>query len=597
METARKIIELLNDRQKKQALGLVALFILMSLTEVVGIASILPFMSVLSNPQIVTENKYLKAGYDFFGFQDTTSYLLLIGLGVFAALFLSNAIKAATRWITLHVTHGWGESLAKRLLETCLRQPYEFFLTRNSAELSKNILAEVHAVTSNVIIIFLDMLTKIIVTVVMLIFLAVMDPILAVATGVILGGAYTIVFIAFKKRLKDLAKQRAQAMSDKYRVVNESIQGIKNIKLCGYEKIYADHFALPARTFAVTTAKSNVMGEIPRYAMEVIAFGGILLMLLYLLLHGKQELSQAMPVIAVYVFAGYRLMPSLQGIYYGFTKIRFNKPVLDIIRKELSYASSMQDLKEKSAAPLPFNKGIKLENVAFGYGPERNIIKETSLEISAGAMVGIVGKTGAGKTTLVDLILGLLSPTSGSISIDGIKLEDGNRRNWQENLSYVSQHIYLSDDTIAANIAFGVPIENIDREKVCRAASMASISDFIENELPQGYNTVIGENGIRLSGGQRQRIGLARALYLEKPVLVLDEATSALDPETEESVMKSIHSLERNKTILIISHKVELLSKCDSIIIVQNGKAAYKGKNEALGGYEHLEAKEPLPVS
>ncbi|MCE7887022.1 MAG: ABC transporter ATP-binding protein [Alphaproteobacteria bacterium PRO2] len=575
MNMIQKMLGLLGRRERMQAAGLFALFLLMSLCEVIGIASILPFMSVLADPDSVTRNEWLRQGYEFFEFSSPKEYLFFIGVGVLVILVLTNIIKALTRWVTLYVTQGWGESLSRRLFEIYLRQPYRFFLDRNSSEISKNVLAEVQTLSNAVLMAFLDMMTRIIVSVVILLFLAAMDPVLALATCVILGGAYVLVFLGFKSSLRKEAQRRNQAQAEKYRIVNEAIQGIKNIKLGGYETLYRDYFREPAESFASSNARSSVIGEMPRYAMEVIAFGGVLLMTLYLL-QSQQGLNQALPMIALYTLAGYRLMPGLQGIYQGYTRIRFYRPALDTVQRELALAATMQDTMN-DAAPLDFQRGLLLRNVGFRYSNEgREILKDVNLEIPAGSMTGIVGKTGAGKTTLIDLILGLLEPASGQILIDGVAVNEANRKAWQKNLSYVSQHIYLCDDTITANIAFGLRPEEIDMERVREAAKMASLSGFIENELAKGYDTVVGENGIRLSGGQRQRVGIARALYLGRPVLVLDEATSALDPATERDVMNEIHAAGLKKTIFIISHKPELLTQCDSILVVQGGNVVRK---------------------
>ncbi len=596
MNLIKKILHLLEPKERWQALKLFALFLLLSVTEVLGIASILPFISVLANPSSVHTNEWLKKGYDFFGFTNTSHYLFLIGIGVFLILIIGNLIKAITRWSTLSTTQEWGENLGRRLFNIYLRQPYDFFLHRNSSDISKNILAEVHGITSSVIMISLDLLTKLIVSLVILLFLAIMDPLLALITGTVLGGTYAAVFIFFKKSLKHQAHMRSQSFADKYKIVNEAIQGIKNIKLVGYEQLYSQYFAKPAKDYASSTAKSNLIGEIPRYAMEVIGFGGILLMLLYMLLQSEKGLTQALPVIAVYVFAAYRLMPNLQSIYYAITKLRFNKPILDSIHQEMKCAQTMQPSINPLVSALPFSKSIRAENLFFKYDQGREIIKSASFEIQAHSMVGIIGKTGAGKTTLVDLILGLLSPTTGNILIDDTALNISNIHAWQKNLSYVSQHIYLCDDTITANIAFGVPRDDVDIEKLKYAAAQASLSHFIEQELERGYDTVIGENGIRLSGGQRQRIGLARALYLNRSVLVLDEATSALDPHTEEDVMTSIHRLDQKKTILIISHKIELLSKCDTIFLVQDGTVIVQNKATLLGSLQNIQPEGILHV-
>jgi ABC-type bacteriocin/lantibiotic exporter with double-glycine peptidase domain len=576
MNMIQKMLGLLGRRERMQAFGLLTLFLLMSLCEVVGIASILPFMSVLADPESVTRNEWLKRGYDYFEFSSPKEYLFFIGVGVLVILVFTNIVKAVTRWVTLYVTQSWGEGLSRRLFDIYLRQPYRFFLDRNSSDISKNVLAEVQTLSNAVLMAFLDMVTRIIVSAVILIFLAIMDPVLALATCVILGGAYLLVFLGFKSSLKKEAQRRNQAQAEKYRIVNEAIQGIKNIKLGGYESLYQEYFREPARNFAGSNARSSVIGEMPRYAMEIIAFGGVLLMTLYLL-QSQQGLNQALPMIALYTFAGYRLMPGLQGIYQGYTRIRFYRPALDTVQRELALAATMQETSTSDISPLNFQRTLSLRNVGFQYNSAgREILKDVNLEIPAGSMTGIIGKTGAGKTTLVDIILGLLEPASGQLLVDSVAVNESNRKAWQKNLSYVSQHIYLCDDTITANIAFGMRLDEIDMEKVREAAKMASLSDFIENELAKGYDTVVGENGIRLSGGQRQRVGIARALYLGRPVLVLDEATSALDPATEREVMDAVHAAGLKKTIFIISHKPELLTQCNSVLVVHGGNVEQK---------------------
>ena len=572
----KTMLGLLGSRARMQAFGLLTLFLLMSLCEVVGIASILPFMSVLADPDSVTRNEWLKRGYEYFEFSSPKEYLFFIGVGVLVILVFTNIVKAVTRWVTLYVTQSWGEGLSRRLFDIYLRQPYRFFLDRNSSDISKNVLAEVQTLSNAVLMAFLDMVTRIIVSAVILLFLAIMDPVLALATCVILGGAYLLVFLGFKSSLKKEAQRRNQAQAEKYRIVNEAIQGIKNIKLGGYESLYRDYFREPAQNFAGSNARSSVIGEMPRYAMEIIAFGGVLLMTLYLL-QSQQGLNQALPMIALYTLAGYRLMPGLQGIYQGYTRIRFYSPALDTVERELALAATMQETSTSDIQALNFQRALSLRNVGFQYNNTgREILKDVNLEIPAGSMTGIIGKTGAGKTTLVDIILGLLEPASGQLLVDGVAVSESNRKAWQKNLSYVSQHIYLCDDTITANIAFGMRPEEIDMEKVREATKMASLSDFIENELAQGYDTIVGENGIRLSGGQRQRVGIARALYLGRPVLVLDEATSALDPATEREVMDAVHAAGLKKTIFIISHKPELLTQCDSVLVVQGGNVEQK---------------------
>lgn len=582
-----KITTLLNRKERRQAGWLLLLILLMSLVEMVGVASILPFISVLADPSQVEENALLRQIYAQLGFKETQTFLFALGCGALLILVIGSMIKAATRWLTLYYSHKWGQSISCRLLERYLEQPYGFFLKRNSADLAKNILAEIHALTNNVIVLFLDMIARIFVSVLIFALLLFIDPILAISALIILGGAYGIIYIFFRKILASISNTRKISQATRYKIVNEAIHGIKNIKLMGFERLYVEQFNAPAKDYAISNASGSAIGDIPRYALELIAFGGILLITLYLLIKSQNNLGGTLPIIALYAFAGYRLMPGLQGIYGAITKIRFHLPILDTVIDELSLPQ--KSLPRTDAPPIALRYEISLENISFSYDDQRgDILHNVSIKIPSNRNVAIIGKTGAGKTTLVDLILGLLAPSSGRILIDETPIDAHNMHQWQKNLSYVSQHIYLCDDTIARNIAFGLSQEQIDLPRVKQAAMIANLSDFIETALPDGYDTKIGENGIQLSGGQRQRIGLARALYFDRPVLVLDEATSALDPETENAVMQSIQALRGRKTIIMISHRETLLAYCDAVYTVANKgvKLTTPQKSQAQNEYD-----------
>lgn len=593
MKAHNKILSLLETKQKREAIALLSLSIVMSFFEVVGIASLFPFMSVLAAPETIQTNSFLKWGYDTFGFQSSNAYLFVVGAIALFLLLLANGVKAFTRWSLLVATQRWGKEISCRMLNTYLRQPYSFFLHRNSSDISKNVLSEVLAITNNVTLPAMDMVTQGIVALVICAYLAYTDVLLSFIVMFSIGGIYLFLTLMFKKKLRYHAALRAKAQTEKYRIVNEAIQGIKNIKLVGYEGLYSDYFKAPSQIFSNSTAKASVIAELPKYALEVIAFGSMLFIMLYLLKTKAEGLENILPVMAVYAFAAYRLMPCVQSLYNSYTKIRFNLPVIDLLSKELSLENSMQPVTDAVSEPLPFKQSLKAQNISYAYANSaRNIFDNLNVEIPAQSMVGIIGKTGAGKTTFVDLLLGLLEPEKGHVLVDGTQIDSDNRALWQKNLSYVSQHIYLSDDTIESNIAFGVGKSLVDADKVRAAAKMASLSDFIEKDLPDSYQTIVGENGIRLSGGQRQRIGLARALYLGRPVIVLDEATSALDPETEADVMDSIHNMDQKKTILIISHKLELLRQCDFVLVVEDGKVTKKSYDEILHNYDYDDREE-----
>ena len=343
----------------------------------------------------------------------------------------------------------------------------------------------------------------------------------------------------------------------------------------------ARSFEAPSRELALATGNNAVVAMLPRYALEALAFGGIVLIVLYLL-REQQDLQAIIPILGLYAFAGYRLMPSLQQIFHGLTNIRFNAAALDQLIADLPAAGSTA-VSTPAAPALRLRDSIRLRGVTFRYATAKETLFEgLDLEIRAATTVAFVGETGSGKTTLVDLILGLLRPGAGSIEIDGVPLTEENVRRWQANLGYVPQSIFLTDDTVTRNIAFGLPDEEIDREAVERAARAASIDRFIRTELPRGYETVVGERGVRLSGGQRQRIGIARALYQDPEVLVFDEATSSLDSLTEEAVLQAVHDLAGSKTILMIAHRLSTVRDCDRIFLLSGGEIVACGRYEDL---------------
>jgi ABC-type multidrug transport system fused ATPase/permease subunit len=368
----------------------------------------------------------------------------------------------------------------------------------------------------------------------------------------------------------------------------EAFGGIKELKVNGFEKEYIKRFSIPAKTFAFNQAASTVISEMPRFILESIMFGGLILIVLYLMAQSG-SFTDVIPLITLYAFAGYRLMPAAQQMYGSISKLSFVKPVLDSMYNELKElnSSNLQNFNEIKAPNdrniLECRKEIILKNVIFSYpNNSRTALKNINLKISANTIIGLIGVTGSGKTTIVDVILGLLQPQNGNLEVDGQKITQDNCKLWQKTIGYVPQNIFLSDDTIASNIAFGINNENINQEAVEQAAKKAAIHEFIVNELPQKYKTIIGERGIRLSGGERQRIGIARALYSNPSVVIFDEATNALDNKTEKKVTDAISKIGNNCTIILIAHRLETVKNCDMIYLLEKGEIKDQGKFEKL---------------
>ena len=580
-EVIRKIVALLSQRERRNAALLVNMILVMAALDVVGVASVMPFMAVLANPNAVEANKYLLVIYERFSFTNKEQFLFFLGSMVFVALVASIVFKALTTWALLRYTHMREYSLGIRLVASYLRQPYEWFLSRHSADLSKSVLSEVQEVVNGALIPLMQLLAHGAVVIALLLLLIVADPLLAMSIGVGLGVGYGGLYMLLRRRLTRLGTEREVANRSRFEILSEAFGGIKELKLAGMEEVLIARYTQPAKRCAKSITAAQVAKLLPRYALEIIAFGGMLLVVLYLI-RTQGGFEGALPLIALYAIGSYRLMPALQQVYAHMATLRFAEPALNSLYADLVHVAPVRS-SESTLVPLSVDKRIVLREVSYAY-PTSQVaaVHKLSLEIPARSTVGLVGSTGSGKTTTVDIILGLLVPYSGQLEIDGVSISSDNLRAWQRNLGYVPQHIYLAADTVASNIAFGVPREQIDLSAVERAARIANLHEFVINDMPNGYETHVGERGVCLSGGQRQRVGIARALYHRPQVLVLDEATSALDNLTEQSVMEAVHNLSHEATIILIAHRLSTVKECDCIYLLEKGELVGTGTYDEL---------------
>jgi len=584
MVTPKKIFELLGPSERRRAGGLMVMILIMAFLDMLGVASILPFMAVLANPELLQSNTLLNTTFKLsqhIGIQTTQEFLFFLGVLVFVLLLTSLAFKALTTYVQTHFALMREYTIGKRLVEGYLHQPYSWFLNRHSADLGKTILSEVQTVISNAILPFLALIAQGAISLALLILLVIVDPLLALGVGIVLGLAYFVIFVIMSGWLKHLGEARVNANEERFMVVSEAFGAIKEVKIGGLEKAYIKRFSKPAEIYAKGQATATVIGLLPRYALEAIAFGGMLLAVLYLMAESG-NFSTALPIISLYAFAGYRLMPALQQIYTAITQLRFVAPALNNLHEDL-ISLELNNPYNSDIEPLEFSQKLLLKKISYRYpGAQKPTLKVTELIIPAHSTVGFVGTTGSGKTTMIDVILGLLEPQEGHLFVDGQKITASILRQWQSSIGYVPQHIYLADASVAANIAFGVKTNEIDQLAVESAAKIANLHDFVVTNLAQGYATSIGERGVRLSGGQRQRIGIARALYHKPSVLILDEATSALDNLTEKAVMEAVNNLSHDITIIIIAHRLSTVRQCDRIYIMSQGEVKESGSYEKL---------------
>jgi len=583
MKTIKKILFLLSSSERKSAYLILFFTFITALVDMMGVASILPFVAILSNPSLIETNIILNLTFNqltIFGVKTEEEFLFALGIIVFLLLILSLIVKALTTYLQERFVQLSEYNIGKRLIEIYLRQPYSWFLNRNSADLGKNILSEVMQVINSGIRPLIELIAKSLIAIALITLLFIVDPILAMIVGSSLGSAYVLIFYFVRNYLDKSGSLRLKNNQLRFTAVNEAFSATKEIKLGGLEKIFINIFSNSALIVAKSQAVALVVSHLPKYILEAIAFGGILLIILYIMIQ-TGNFNSALPIISLYAFAGYRLLPALQQIYVSFTQLIFVGPSLSKLFNDMTNKNILVENQDEGFL-FPKNQ-IVLKNIYYDY-PEskRTTIKNINIEILAKSIVGFVGPTGSGKTTLVDIILGLLDPKKGSLEIDGKIITKQNVRSWQRSIGYVPQNIYLSDDTIAANIAFGVQRNEIDLDLIEKSSKIANLHNFIINELPKKYDTIIGERGIRLSGGQRQRIGIARALYNNPKVLILDEATSSLDNQTEELVVKQVLNSNQDMTIIMIAHRLNTVKGCDIIFRLDKGEITDQGSYQKV---------------
>lgn len=583
MQILKKLLFLLTIHERKNVIFLMGMLLVLAMLEMIGVVSILPFMAVLMSPELVDTNIVLNAAFNtssLFGVETKNEFLFLLGIVVFLILITTLTFKFLTYYVQLRFTTSLNYKIAKRFVEGYLHQPYSWFLNRHSADLGKNILSEVGFVISQGMNPMINFIKQSVVGLAIVIMLFFVDPILTLIVGLTFGSAYGLIYLIIKKFMSNIGQSRLDANKWMFTSISDAFGAIKEIKVSGQEQTYINKFSEPAKTLAKISALAGVISNLPRFILEAITFGGMLLMVLYLMSQ-KGNFITALPIITLYAYAAYRLIPTVQQIYTSLLTLRFVGPALDALHKDLK-SLKLSNFKQSDNFLL-LKKSITLKNINFNYpNSSRTALKNIHFSINAKTSFGIIGATGSGKTTVVDIILGLLEAQQGMLEVDGKEINKFNSKDWQRSIGYVPQHIFLSDDSVAANIAFGIQNENIDYKAVERAAKIARLHEFVADELPQKYQTTIGERGVRLSGGQRQRIGIARALYNNPKVLILDEATSALDNNTEKQVMNEIKKLEKDITLVMIAHRLSTVKECDSIILLEKGEIKAQGTFEEL---------------
>ena len=581
-DVAKQLFALLSSKQKKNYFFLQILVILMALMEIVGVASIIPFITLVGDINQLKQDTIYAEIFRASGFSSQYKFILFFGLSVLLLLITASIISIFTIWRLTKFAHKTGAELADRLYSHYLNQDWLYHASGNSSHLIKKIATEIPRTTQGILVQLMNMNAKIVLSIFVSISIFFYDPVVAFIGFFIFTFAYLLMFSIVKFRLKKNGQIISDVYQKRFGLMNEGFGGIKDILILGRDSDFINRFEQTGKRMAYSLGNNAALGQAPRYFIELVAFGSIIMLVMYLFVTHDGDLVKIIPSLSLYAIASIKILPAFQQIYSSIADIRANIPAFESIRQDLIDSSKTQNVKLKDIKKrLILKNEISIENVTFSYSKNDLVLNDLSFKIPAGQVVGIVGPSGSGKSTLIDILLGLIQPLDGKIVVDGINLDNKNIRYWQNNIGFVAQSIFLSDCSIAENIAFGIPKEQIDFDKVSKSIQLAHLQDFVES-LSDGVNTQVGERGVQLSGGQRQRIGIARSLYNEAEILIFDEATSSLDGVTEKMIMEAIHKFSGEKTIIMIAHRLKTIEKCDKIFFINRGKLIDQGRYDEL---------------
>lgn len=581
----KELYSLLTDEQRKKLRRLQFLVVLMAFAELGSVLSIGPFMAMVGDMSQLQGDGVVGDIYRMSGLEDPRAFLFWTGIGVLVALTIAAIISMFTIWrLSMYATRV-GAELSSRLYSHYMHQPWLFHASGSSSQLTNQIAQECGRITGGIINPLMQMNARIVMAALMAVAIFVFNPVVAITGLVIFGSAYMAMYRIVRQRLIRNGGTITTENHLRFKMMGEGFGGIKDALLLGRQGVFTDRFQQASFRLANAQGKNQVMSQVPRYVMELIAFGSVIFLILYLLAAHDGNLGTILPLLSVYALAGFKLLPAFQQIYSSISGIRGSLTAFEGLRDDLR-ASATATLQctpnENFGQHLTPRESIELKNIQFTYpGKLDPALREVTMTIGVNKVIGLVGASGSGKSTAIDLLLGLIQPEKGELLVDGEPITDQQLRSWQNSLGFVPQSIFLADSSIRENIAFGLPPELVDEEKVQRAATMAHLDELLA-ELPQGLNTRVGERGVQLSGGQRQRIGIARALYHDADVLILDEATSALDGITEKLIMDAIHDFSGKKTIIMIAHRLTTVKQCDNIFMLSQGKVTDSGTFDEL---------------
>jgi ATP-binding cassette, subfamily B, bacterial PglK len=578
-----EFFNLLTPAQRKRFYWLQVLVVIMAFVEIAGIASIAPFMALIGDVSILERDNFLAMLYLESNLGSPYDFIFYLGFVVLSFLATAAIISMYTTWRLAMFATKIGVEIADSLYSYYLSQDWLFHATGSSSQLTKKIANESTRVTEQILLPLMQIYARIILTFVILLIIFLYDPIVAIVGLVVFSVAYIFLFKLVRARLQKNGENISNMYAKRFKLMNEGFGGIKDVLLLGRSSSFKKRFLQTGSQLAYSQGSNTALSQVPKYLMELVAFGSMITLVLYLVENSQGDLGVILPILSVYALAGIKLLPALQQIYSNVATVKGNLSAYESIREDLKKINfdNAQEVKINNLVWSKYNE-ISLKNITFSYpGKVTPSLESISLTIKPNSIVGFVGASGSGKSTLVDIVTGLIKPQQGDVIIDGAPLIKQNLREWQDKIGFVPQAIFLSEGTIAENVAFGIQKDLINYTQVEKALKLAHLEELVSG-LEFGVHSKVGERGVQLSGGQRQRIGIARSLYNEADILIFDEATSALDGITEKIIMDAIHDFTGQKTLIMIAHRLKTVQKCDQIFMMEKGRVVESGTYQEL---------------
>lgn len=588
LQNLRKLWGYILPSERRSLIWLFVLTFLNGLVQTLGVISIFPFIAVVAKTELIETNKYLNFLYTRLNFTSNSGFLIALGAAVFLFIVATNLLQMFHIYSQKAFVRNFTIAFIDRYLNLHLDQPYMYFVENNSSEISKKVIEDARNITEKLFVEGFQFVSSVCIALFLLSLVVYTDAFLSAVMFSLLVLFYGGVYLYSNKRIRILSYQKTSAQKKQHKILHETLAAIKDVKVLGNEKVYRDQYKSVLGIFAHSQFYLNVISKLPHFVMDMLTFGGIVLILLYLL-YTRGDIETALPVLVIFSLALQRTKPQVQQAFASLTMINFQRASIELVLKDLKTLTYVKD-KQSTKLDRGFSnwESLNLANLCFEYRKGKGIIRGVDIKVKANSTIAFIGPSGSGKTTLVDLILGVLKPTSGNVYVNGTAIDESNYHYWQKEIGYIPQNIAIFDDTIANNVAFESESSKIDRKRVEEVLDAVEMKEWLA-ENSNGLDTMLGDRGIKISGGQRQRIGIARALYRSPSLLVMDEATSALDGITEDKVIQSIYALSGKLTIIMIAHRLTTVKGCDEIYFLEKGKILTSGTYQYL-----LETCEPF---